>query len=315
MTGRGRHRALISAAILSLLALGAAPQSPTLEAPPFTIHAPADLAAEAASLAAILPGTLDRIQRALQAPPLPASSLYLIAGNATDDGLPAELGDAMPEWAAGIAIVSTRTAVIRIDRIGPYGQRRLENVLTHELAHLVMAEAAGAGRDAMPRWFREGVAGHIAHDGEWLDFLHLWLSPAASSRHPLAIIEASFEQADSETARRAAYAGSFAFIGHVVQNHTEAALARTLRGLSEGLDFEQAWARATAASLRKEEADWSAGTRGLRRWTAVLTSSVTLWGVITALFLLAGAARRVRTRRLMKEWDRLEPPDLEGDPH
>ncbi len=294
-----------------ILALSAVIPGTSLEAPPFTIHAPADLSVEAASLAAILPGALDRIQRALEAPPLPASSLYLIAGSAADGG-PAEVGDVMPDWAAGIALVSSRTAVIRTDRIGPYGQRRLENVLVHELTHLVMAEAAGpSGRDAMPRWFREGVAGHFARDGEWLDFLHLWLSPVASSRHPLAVIESSFDRADSSSARRAAYAAAFSFVGHVIETHGEGALARTLRGLSHGLDFEQAWALATGTSLRAEEADWSAGTRGVRRWTAILSSSVTLWGVITALFLLAGAARRMRTRRIMKEWDRLEPPDVE----
>ena len=225
----------------------------------------------------------------------------------------------MPEWAAGIALVHERTAVIRTDRIGPYGQRRLENVLVHEMAHLVMAEAAGAaGRDAMPRWFREGVAGYIARDGEWLDFLHLWLSPAASSRHPLAVLEGSFDRGDDE-ARRAAYAGAFSFVSHTIEIHGEASLGHVLARLRDGRDFEEAWVQATGATLRSDEADWSAGTKGARRWVAIISSSVTLWGVITALFLLAGGVRRLRTRRIMREWDRLEPPEvesnLEDDPH
>ena len=296
-----------------ILALSAAVSGAPLEAPPVTIHAPAGLSVEAASLAAILPEALGRIESVLQAPPLPAADLYLTSGRESD-GLPSGLHGIMPEWAAGIALVHERTAIIRTDRIGPYGQRRLKNVLVHEMSHLVMAEAAGAGRDAMPRWFREGVAGHIAHDGEWLDFLHLWLSPAASSRHPLAVMEGSFDRGDDE-ARRAAYAGAFSFVSYTIESHGEASLGRVLARLRDGRDFEEAWAMATGSTLRSDEADWSTGTRGLRRWTAILTSSVTLWGVITALFLLAGAARRLRTRRIMKEWDRLEPPDFEGDPH
>jgi hypothetical protein len=170
----------------------------------------------------------------------------------------------------------------------------------------------------MPRWFREGVAGYIARDGEWLDFLHLWLSPAASSRHPLALIEDSFHGGGDET-RRAAYAGAFSFVGHIIERHGETSLGSVLARLREGRDFEQAWALATGSTLRDDEADWSAGMRGARRWTAILTSSATLWGVITALFLLAGGIRRARSRRIMREWDRLEPPDvepdMEDDPH
>ena len=304
--------------LILILALSAAVPATSLEAPPVTIHAPAELSIEAASLAAILPEALDRIQTALQAPPLPAADLYLTSGRESG-GLPAGLHGVMPEWAAGIALVHERTAVIRADRIGPYGQRRLENVLVHEMAHLVMSEAAGpAGRDAMPRWFREGVAGYIAHDGEWLDFIHLWLSPAASSRHPLAVIEGSFDRGDDE-ARRAAYAGAFSFISHTIETHGEASLGHVLARLREGRDFDDAWALATGATLRSDESDWSAGTKGTRRWVAIISSSVTLWGVITALFLMAGGVRRLRTRRIMREWDRLEPPDVEpdidGDPH
>lgn len=299
-----------------ILALSAVVSGTSLEASPVTIHAPAGLSIEAASLAAIVPEALDRIQGALQAPPLPDADLYLTSARESD-GLPVGLHGVMPEWAAGIALVHERTAVIRTDRIGAYGQRRLENVLVHELAHLVMAEAAGpAGRDAMPRWFREGVAGYIAHDGEWLDFLHLWLSPAASSRHPLALIEASFDRGDDE-ARRAAYAGAFSFVSHTIEAHGEGSLGRVLARLREGRDFEEAWAQATGATLRSDEADWSAGTKGARRWVAIISSSVTLWGIITVLFLLAGGVRRLRTRRIMREWDRLEPPDIDidGDPH
>jgi len=304
--------------ILLLVALAAAQQAMVLEAPPFTIHAPASLSAEAESLAAILPATLDRIGRTLDAPALPAARLYLVPERGSGGLLPPEAAAVMPDWAAGIALVETRTAVIRIDRIGPYGQRRLENVFVHELTHLVMAEAAGDGRGAMPRWFREGVAGHVARDGEWLDFVHLWLSPVASSPHPLGVIESAFDRADNPGLRRAAYAGSFLFVGHVAAEHGEVSLAAVLRGLREGRDFDQAWALATGGSLHDLETAWAGGMRGSRRWIGIVTSTATLWALVTALFLLAGAARRARTRRTMKEWEKTEPPDIpgfEGDPH
>ncbi len=298
-----------------LPALGVIPstisaQSPAgwVEAPPFTVRFPQHLAAEARRIAADLPATTERVRAALDAPPLPPSTLYLAAGEwPAGPGDPAAAIGPVPEWAAGVALPGVDAIVVRTDRVGSYAQRLLDGVVTHEIVHLVMARAAGPeGADRMPRWFREGVAGHIARDGEWLDFLHLWFSPAASSTHPLATIESAFRHAEGPGLRRTAYAGAFSFISHAVARHGEDFPARVLAHLRDDAAFEDAWRRAASTTLHHDETAWSDSLRGGRRWLGILSSSFTLWAIITVLFLMAGAAKRRRARRTLESWSEAE---------
>jgi len=275
----------------------------SLEAPPFHIHYSAALAAEARSLAAAAPGTIARLTESMDAPPLPPANLYLVSGA----DAPAPVSSIMPEWAAGIAVPGLDTIVIRADRVGPYGQRQLQGVFAHEVAHMLMDLAAGRGAGAMPSWFNEGVAANLARDGEWMEFLYLWVSPVASSSRPLSTLEACFGSMGTPALRRAAYAGSYSFVRFAIARHGPRLPARVLSGLASGLGFERSWAAAAGTTLLEDEAVWSSSIRGSRRWFAILTSSFALWMTITLLLLLAYRIKRVRSRRIMEAWHDDDP--------
>ncbi len=215
----------------------------------------------------------------------------------------------MPDWAAGIAVPAQRLIVIRIDRVGRYAQRRLAAVLAHEAAHLLAHEAAGAGSGLMPSWFREGLASHLARDGEWLDPIYLWASPLPSWPGPLATLSGWFRADGVPSLTRGAYAGAFSFMRLAVERHGERLPADVLAGLRSGLDFETAWARAAGSSLARDEAAWSAHLRGATRWIGVVSSTFVLWMGITLLVVAAFLWKRWRTRRTLDAWRLEEPPD------
>ncbi len=275
----------------------------TVEAPPFHIHYSVSLGAEARALAAAVPDTVARLTEDLDAPPLPPANLFLVSG----DDAPAPLGSIMPEWAAGIAVPGMDTVVIRTDRVGPYGQRQLEGVFAHETAHMLMALAAGRGAGLMPSWFSEGVAANLARDGEWMEFIYLWLSPVASSSRPLLTLEECFGSMGTPALRRAAYSGSYSFIRFAMTRHGAGLPARVLAGLASGLGFERSWAAAAGSTLDEDEAAWSASIRGSRRWFAILTSSFALWMSITLLLLVAYRIKRSRSRRILEAWHDDDP--------
>jgi len=275
-----------------------------IQAAPFRIVYPLPLAAEARSLAAAVPGTVERLSSALGAPPLPDATLYLLAD---DDGRDVPHAGLMPDWAAGIAIPGAETTIIRVDRVGPYGQRQLLGVLAHETAHLLMARAAGRGASLMPAWFEEGVSSNLARDGEWMEFLYLWLSPVAASGRPLATLEGCFGSMDNPALRRAAYAGSYSFVRFAMGRHDAGLPARVLAGLASGHDFERSWGLAAMTSLADDERAWSASIRGSRRWFAILTSSFALWIAITLLLLVAYRIKRSRSRRILEGWQEEDP--------
>ena len=274
------------------------------EAPPFTILSEPGLSAEAERIATAMPGIISRLMSELGARSLPESTLYLISRDA-ESGIPQASG--MPIWAAGLALPRERTVVIRADRLGSYRQRQLLGVVAHEIAHLMMFEAAGAGARLMPIWFREGVAANLARDGEWMDFMYLWISTIPTSAHPLSGLTDSFEARDSDLSPRTAYAGSFSFARFAMQRHTPALPSRILTSLREGLDFERAYQAAAGVALSVDEAAWSAELRGRTRWAAILTSSAALWLVISLLFVLAYLLKKHRAARTMDRWREEDP--------
>jgi hypothetical protein len=296
-----------------LLPQGGAEGLLEMPAPPYTLRFPPQLSREAGQIAAAVPAVVDRLTRELEAPPLPPSVLYIVEAAGSLPG--SDLASAMPEWAAGIAMPEAHTVVIRPERVPSYTQRRLAGVLAHETAHLIAYEAAGRGAGLMPSWFREGVAGTLARDGEWMDFVVLWLSQVPASPAPLEQLDACFSAAGSSVQRKAAYAGSFSFLQFAGRRHGARFPARVLAGLRDGLDFEAAWARAAKAAggaggrLDQDERAWSVSLRGRMRWIAVLTSTFTLWTAITLLVVLAYLWKRRRGRRLMERWTEDEPFD------
>jgi hypothetical protein len=284
-----------------LLALAAV----STEAPPYHVVHPASLSREAEQIAGSIPVVVEKLSRALNAPVLPPSTLYLVSRDSTE--LAGEAGDAMPEWAAGVAMPWSHTVIIRADRVGSWRQRELTGVLAHETAHMLMAAAAGAGADLMPPWFREGVASNLARDGEWLDFFYLWVSPIPSSGRPLDDLSAGFSAGASPVMTRAAYAGSYSFVRHALDVHSATLPGRVLEGLRAGLDFEAAWRAAAGMPLSEDESAWSASIRGRTRWAAILTSSATLWLIITLLVLLAWLIKKRRGSRVMEGWTEEDP--------
>ena len=273
---------------------------------PCVIFHETGLSSEAARLAAAEPVIIQRLSQQIGASAPPDCRLYLVRRFDQGDDDLAEAGSIMPEWAAGIALPDMGAMVIRADRVGAWRQRELTGVFAHETAHLLMYAAAGAGADQMPSWFKEGVAANLARDGEWLDFFNLWVSPIPSADHPLTEVGLAFAS-QYPVMLKGAYAGSYAFMRFAMDRHSAALPARVMAGLRQGLDFETAWQRSAGVSLASTEEAWATEIRGRTRWAAILTSTATLWLVITLLVLLAWLLKKRRAARVIERWEREDP--------
>lgn len=301
----------LAAAVLLALAPLAAHGSPAsggvfeTRAGAFTIRCPADLRLEAERLARRVPEVAGSVARRLGLP-LPASGTIILLASENAGAPFAGQARGMPGWAAGQTFSGSSTILLRLDRIGTYGQRETGTVLAHELAHLIVGAALPGGGSELPIWFREGLASAASGEGEFRDAWQLWISSLATSAHPYARLEAAFA---SESSHAEAYAGALAAVRFLRSRYGQDVEGRVLAGIREGLDFPRAFALASGSSLPAAEAAWKADLGRPRKWIMWIGSALTLWIGVTFLILIAYAVKRRRSRRILDAWEPEEAPE------
>lgn len=205
-------------------------------------------------------------------------------------------------WVSGYAFGQEGVVVLLPGRVPSYPYGSLEEVLDHEVAHVLIARAAAGG--SVPRWFNEGLA--MVAAGSWGlgDRARLTLAMIGGGPHSLSRVDTWFGGGAAEVRR--AYAVSGAFVRELLARSGPGSAAAILAGVAAGLDFPTAFRRATGRSLAEAERAFWRRRSVWNRWVPLLSSSMTLWGAITLLALIAIRRRRQRSAAIRRRWEEEE---------
>lgn len=276
-------------ATLALAAILAAPARG--QAPALRVEAPESLRGEARRLEALPPGVLVRTVDLVGGPSGgPPIRVVLLPESAA-------IAKAAPAWVAGFA-EGAGTVVLFPGRVPRYPDTSLEELLLHELAHVLVDRAAG--ERAVPRWFHEGLA--LVAGGPWdlRDRSRLTLAMLREGEVTLAELDRRFADPG---ALPGAYAVAGALMRDLLRRHGTDSAARLLAEVRRGTSFASAFEHtigvepeAAARSFWRRHVLWY-------RWLPVLTSSATLWIGVTLLALAAIRRRRRRDADRMAQWE------------
>ncbi len=197
----------------------------------------------------------------------------------------------VPPWAAGAAQADRRSILLTVHTDGHRHDR--VQVLTHELAHLSIAQAAGG--HPVPRWFNEGVARTIAGEHSVEDAEVLARAKIASRLFPLEGLESSFPAGDGDAA--IAYAVSGRAISLLMQEHGRGAIADVLAGVRDGVPFDQALHAATSWRTFQLDAQVKRSVGTAAAWMTVFAQAdlgMLLAGVLSAIAAVLVFRRRRR---------------------
>jgi MYXO-CTERM domain-containing protein len=290
------RRALAVLAIL-LAAARAGAQAP----PSLSIYAPPELAAARSRVEAFDPRLLAGIVRTVgldaAGPPIDV----VLADESS------EAAASVSPWTAGFAIGNAGLIVLFPSRSPVYPHDTLEDVLRHEVAHVLVSRAA-AGRP-VPRWFHEGLAVAIERPWDFEDRSRLVWELAAGPRLTLHEIDALFDGGRSAQSR--AYSLSAAVVRDLIREHGGAAPAGILRLVRDGEEFGTAVARVAGRPLGAVEDGFWDRQRVWTVWLPFVTSGNVLWLLMIAVAALAVWRRRRQSREIRRRWDE-EPKDEDG---
>lgn len=285
-------RGWIAAAFLTLCAaVGHAQQAPQLT---FEV-----VGADVKAQARLLPLAQEPLRSAVRLVGLaePGDPIRVVLAGEDSD-----VARATPPWIAGFAHPAADTVVLFPARSVRYPHDSLEAVLHHEVAHILIARAAGGA--PVPRWFNEGLA--TAAERAWRFEDRRILAWALASGGPVTMerVDALFARGEGDAVT--GYALASGFVRDVMDTHGVTAPARILAQVREDVPFAVAFERATGEGLARAERRFAADLRSWERWVPLLTSPFVLWAAVTLLAAYAIRVRRRRRAERRREWDEEE---------
>lgn len=261
-----------------------------------TVEAPASLEPLAGRLRSLDPAKIEGAARLVGLDPSDESGSPIRVVLAPE-GSPQALG--APPWVAGYALPDQGVVVLLPARTPSFPDSSIEDLLRHEVAHVLVGRAAG--HRPLPRWFHEGVAMIAGLAWGLEEQSRLAVTLLSGGEVPLAEVDDRFSGGVGEV--RSAYALSGAFVRDLLRNHGQEVIGAILSGVSGGLPFEEAFAQATGTTLFEAERDFWERQTFWYRWVPFLTSSAVLWIAITLLALWAMKRRRRRDAERLAAWE------------
>jgi hypothetical protein len=165
------------------------------------------------------------------------------------------MGPATRENIGGQAHLGTRT-LFGLIKPGQIGSDWVDEVITHELAHLVFHDLVDNPYQYPPRWLNEGVAVYLA---EGYSAGRRAQVEGAARGGTLIPLEGLSGQFPTRAGRQSlAYAVSIDAVDHLMETYGEPALVELIAAFGEGRGLDGAFVHATGDDFATFDADWLA---------------------------------------------------------
>ena len=219
--------------------------------------------------------------------------------------------DPVPGWVPAVALTRKGTVIIDVQYMAANPIAGSATVV-HELAHLVLEEAAGA----LPRWVHEGIAQSAAHQ-----------LPDPSTRRNL-ILQArgaalvpitDLDQYLPKTHVRASllYAEACSFIEWTRRNFDHQLHKRILARCRDGTPWQQGFEQETGLNIDDATRMWSEELARSDVYLGLIVDLILSWKGLAILVIIAAAVQSVRRRKRLRqmeeeEWQSQRFPTSDG---
>jgi len=211
-------------------------------------------------------------------------------------------GYGAPVWSTGLAYPQLKLIVLQLRGGAGGGPEALYATFRHELSHLMLFQALG-GRHP-PRWLSEGMAMYHANEWQFARAMSITRAIAFRTVIPLERLERGFPDQAPEV--HLAYAESIEFVSYLLGRFGRTGMNALVSRLAEGDAIDAAARAAFGQPLSEIEKDWLGRLRWYYAWVPIITSSATLWFVISLIFIAGYLRRRTTNRRRLREMEEEE---------
>jgi hypothetical protein len=272
----------------------------TIESPAFDVHGHVDHVRLLDRLAAHGKTSLPKLAKDLGLPI--GSKIRVYVADSAETFQQLQPGDA-PYWADGTAWPGHGVIFLRHPILRGAGAKPLEQVLDHELIHILLGRAFAPQRP--PHWLQEGVA--QVYSGEVGPELPAQISRGLLGRSPWKLADITHRFPADPMGASLAYAQSADFIQYIQHEWGQDAIRQLVRETSAGRAFPEVITSITGMRLAELDQVWRDRlVASTPVWSAPENFEAMLWAFGGVLLLVGGYQRRRAFRRRMVEWEEEE---------
>ena len=207
----------------------------------------------------------------------------------------------IPSWSVAVAYPGLNLIIIKSPRATKGGHIDLGKVFKHEFTHIAVGRAF-KGKDKAPRWLNEGLAMYVSREWDLSRVSAMTRAVLTDSIIPLSEIIHSFPQ-EADRAELA-YSESFYLISFLISRYGKGSFHRFIKVYSEGKGLNEALMEVYGIGWEELEVEWRYYLKLRFSWIPIVTSTTTLWFLITIAFILAYLRKRRETRLKLEELER-----------
>ena len=205
-----------------------------------------------------------------------------------------------PDSVIGTAYHQLSRMVLKSPRASTRTPINLRKTFIHELTHILLGQAFTRD-EHVPRWLNEGLAMYESREWSFDRVVTMTQAVLTDSLLPLTDLTHAFPH--DEKNLELAYCQSFYLISFLVSEYGTEQFHDFIRSYSKEQVLEDVLLNIYGMNLYELERRWHRTLKMRFSWIPLITSSITLWFMITLIFIVSYLRKKRNVRVTLKNWE------------
>jgi len=227
--------------------------------------------------------------------------VYITTGNGFQKAQPYH--SVMPDWFSGVSYHRLSLIIVKSPRAIRRGNYDLRKTFIHELAHILLS-APFRDNEHIPRWLNEGVAMYESREWSFTRVSTITQAVLTDSLLPLSEITHAFPMEWKKA--ELAYCQSFYLISFLITKYGKKRFHDFIRYYSKERMLEEAFLKVYGMNMNRLEKKWRSYLKLRFSWIPIITSTSTLWFLITLIFISGYIRKKRRVSVTLQQWEKEE---------